>query len=233
MQSIGVRPGPDEQWWYRERRAVLARALARVGGPEPGRDQALDVGAGRGALSLALLDHGWQVTAVDADPAAVARCREAGVDAHVADARWLPLPTASFDLTLAFDVLAHVDDDLAAAREMARVLKPGGSALVSVPCDLALWSAHDIARGRVRRYTRATLMRLLAEAGLICEQVTHWNVLLRPAVRLRRHCVDGWEPRPRHPVVNRLLAWLLAAERRLPVGSFPGTTLLARARRPG
>ncbi|WP_019632437.1 class I SAM-dependent methyltransferase [Actinomadura atramentaria] len=228
MQTIDTRAPADGHWWSRARRAVLTRELRRLGEPA----HALDIGASDGAYSRVLIAQGWDVTAVDADPAAVARCRASGVDAYEADARWLPLPSGSFDLAVAFGTFAHVDDDGLAAWEMARVLRPGGVALVSVPCDLALWSAHDLTLGRVRRYTRDALALLVADAGLVLDFVVNLNVLLRPLVRLRRHRVHGWETRSRRPSVNRLLTLTLAAERRLPLGTLPGTTLVARAHRP-
>jgi SAM-dependent methyltransferase len=47
----------------------------------------------------------------------------------------LALPDASFDAVLAVDVLEHIDDDGAALREVHRVLRPGGWALLRVPLD--------------------------------------------------------------------------------------------------
>ena len=45
----------------------------------------------------------------------------------------LPLPSGTFDLVLSHEVLEHVQDDRTAAREMIRVLKPGGRALIFCP----------------------------------------------------------------------------------------------------
>ena len=84
-------------------------------------------------------------------------------------------------LVTAFDVLEHIDEDYLAAAEIARVLQPGGTALIAVPCDMALWSAHDDAVGHVRRYARSELASLIQKAGLTVEQMWSWNVLLRPA----------------------------------------------------
>ena len=77
------------------------------------------------------------------------------------------------------------------ADDILRVLRPGGTFLVAVPCDPRLWSAHDEAVGHVRRYTRATLTDLLRRNGFELESVTSWNVLLRPVVALRRRSSSG------------------------------------------
>ncbi|MEV4252507.1 class I SAM-dependent methyltransferase, partial [Spirillospora sp. NPDC049652] len=216
---------PRDSWWYRERRAILSRELRRLG--PPGR--AAHLGCEDGADALHLHRHGWQTTALVPDPSAVAdvaAVRALGVTALAGDPCYLPLPTAAFDLAVAFDLLARVEDDHRAAAEIARVLRPGGTALIAVPQDMRLWSAHDLACGNVRRYSRDAFCALLAGAGLAIDRLWNWNVLLRPLARLRRHQVTGWETRPRRPAADRLLGWVVQAEDLLPVQSLSGTTLI-------
>ena len=50
------------------------------------------------------------------------------------------------DLVTAFDILEHIEEDYLATAEITRVLRPGGTALIAVPADMALWSAHDDGR---------------------------------------------------------------------------------------
>jgi predicted SAM-dependent methyltransferase len=59
---------------------------------------------------------------------------QAGVT-HRADIRQLPLPDASYDVVIANHVLEHVDDDRRAMAELFRVLRPGGTALLTVPLN--------------------------------------------------------------------------------------------------
>ncbi|MFC6884342.1 MULTISPECIES: class I SAM-dependent methyltransferase [Actinomadura] len=218
----------DESWWYRERRAAVARELRRIG--TPGR--AVDIGAAGGGNTRVLAAHGWDAVAVDGSPAAVRLARARGVEAYEGDAAYLPLPSGHFDFAMALDVLEHVEDDRAAAAEMARVLRPGGTALVSVACDLSLWSAHDVVLGRVRRYSRRALAEVIEGAGLLVDRMWSWNVLLRPFVRWRRHRAAGWGLERFHPAVNAGLRAVATLERHLPVKQLPGVTLFARAHRP-
>jgi hypothetical protein len=136
------------------------------------------------------------------------------------------------DLVTAFDVLEHIEEDYLAAAEITRVLRPGGTALIAVPADMALWSAHDEAVGHVRRYTRATLTAAIAKGGLVIEDVWSWNVLLRPLVALRRKSSTGSDLDDVNPLLNAGLTTIITAERYLPVKSLPGVTLFLRARRP-
>lgn len=87
----------------------------------------LDVGAGEGALVERYLERGWDILGVDS----------AYESRHVkrADLLSLPFDSGAFDAALCLDVLEHVElmDQPKALREIARVLKPGGSLLMSVP----------------------------------------------------------------------------------------------------
>ncbi|WP_131740968.1 class I SAM-dependent methyltransferase [Actinomadura roseirufa] len=220
----------DGNWWYRERRAILSRELLRFSAP----GDAVDIGAGAGGNSRELAEHGWRATAIDLSPAAVELARAQGVEAYEGDARYLPLPSAHFDLALAMDVLDHIDDHQRAAAEITRVLRPGGIVLLSVPCDMTLWSAHDVCLGRVRRYTRRALVDLVEGAGLLLDRVWSRGVLLRPVLRRLRHRGPNREDlAPLSPFANRVLGLSAALERRLPTSSWPGTCLFARAHRPG
>ena len=218
----------DRHWWYRERRNLLARELRRL--PAPGL--ALDIGAAGGGNTRVLRAFGWRPVALEYAPTAAQVARERGLDVLRADAREMPVRTGSMDLVTAFDVLEHIEEDYLAAAEINRILRPGGTALIAVPADMALWSAHDEAVGHVRRYTRETLTQVIVKGGLVIESLWSWNVLLRPLVGLRRKSTTGSDLDEVHPVVNTALRGIITAERYLPVKSLPGVTLFLRARRP-
>lgn len=222
----------DRHWWYRERRAIIARELRRF--PRPGK--ALEIGAAGGGNSLVIQRHGWDVLATEYSDAGVRIARQRGLNALHADARKLPVDDASMDLFLAFDVLEHIEEDHLAAREISRVLKPGGTALIAVPCDMALWSAHDVAQFHFRRYSRGSLTELVEGAGLVIEKLWSWNVLLRPVAALRRRRAGSDQTNADvvavPPLINFGLGMVVKAERYLPVRNLPGVSLMMRAVRP-
>lgn len=215
-------------WWYRERRAIIAREIA---GMTPGK--AIEIGAAGGGNSMTLIEHGWDVVATEYLEAGVEVARSRGLNAIQADARKLPLEDETFDLAVAFDVLEHIEEDHLAAAELFRVLRPGATALIAVPCDMALWSEFDVLSGHVRRYTRETLTALISGAGFEIQSLWSWNVLLRPLLKLRRsNGASEKDVSEVPPVVNFGLSTIIKSERYLPVKSLPGVSLMLRARRP-
>jgi SAM-dependent methyltransferase len=224
----------DAHWWYRERRALLARFLRRLShGPStPPGGRALDIGAAGGGNTRVLRAHGWRPVALEYSPDGATVCAERNLPVIRADARFLPLPSACLDLVVAFDVLEHIEEDHLAAAEMRRVLRPGGTALIAVPADMRLWSAHDTAVGHVRRYDRAGLRGAVEKAGLAVDEIWSWNVLLRPAAAWKRRRSTGSDLERLPPALNLGLRAVVAAERYLPVRSLPGVSLVLRAHRP-
>ncbi|HYG93449.1 MAG TPA: methyltransferase domain-containing protein [Nocardioides sp.] len=219
----------ERHWWYAERRALVRRTVA---GWVPGR--AVDVGCAGGGNAVVLRDLGWQVTGLEHNPEGVRIAASRGLPVVRGDGRRLPFPDGRLDLVLSTDVWEHIDDDEAVARETARVLRPGGRALVAVPCSMELWSGHDVALGHVRRYEREQLLDLVTRAGLEVVDVWSWNVLLRPVVKARRRGREHAESEMEavHPVLNAGLRAAVALERVLPLGRLPGVSLVVSARKP-
>lgn len=227
----------DRHWWYRERRATIMRELRRF----PACGRVLDIGAAFGGNTLAMQAMGWIATAVDCSATATEVCRGRGISVVRADARDLPVEPGFIDLVVAFDVLDHIEEDHLVMQEIGRVLRSGGgAALIAVSSDMALWSARDEALGRVRRYSRESLLDIAEKAGLVVDQLWSWNVLLRPVAALRSRMCQGSKlprtppgtelgrvPRP----FNAALSAVLTAERVLPVKSLPGASLMMRVHR--
>lgn len=119
------KPGHDAFWHYRDALgAFIGRGAAR----------ALEVGCGEGRVSRLLKELGHHVTATDAVAALVEAARAANsADRYVvAPAADLPFEAGSFDLVVAYNVLMDVEDVPAVVTEMARVLAPGGTVLISL-----------------------------------------------------------------------------------------------------
>jgi SAM-dependent methyltransferase len=141
----------------------------------------LNAGCGAGSFTLRLLDAGYRVTSVDASEPFVERVarlvRERGADApvEVADLHALRFGDASFDAVVCGEVLEHLDDDATALGELARVLRPGGLLVVSVPANPWRYDWSDHWAGHRRRYTREGLVERLGAAGFSDVDVTDYG----------------------------------------------------------
>ena len=95
----------------------------------------LDLGCAFGFATRMLRQRGYDALGVDCSPAYIARARRADPRSTylVADAAHVPLPDASFDGLLLLDVLEHLPDERGAIAEVARLLAPGGTLVLSVP----------------------------------------------------------------------------------------------------
>lgn len=222
----------DRHWWYAERRWLLRRMVRRSGvlADSPRRPVAVDVGAAGGGNTRELARLGCFAVPVEYGEAGAAVARERGLEVVRGDATALPFAAGAADLVVAFDVIEHIDDDVAALREMRRVLRPGGVLLLAVPTGMDLWSAHDEAVGHVRRYDAAGLLSVVRSAGFTVTEAQSWMVLLRPVVRLRRSRSTGSDLSALPTVVNAGLRSVVVAERVLPLGGRRGVSMLVTAR---
>lgn len=129
----------------------------------------LDVGCGPGNTLRRLAPWGTAV-GFDFSPEALGFARGKGLRRVVSgDSMALPIQSGSIDCVVALDVIEHVADDGAVLREIARVLRPGGCFLLTVPASMALWRYHDVAYGHFRRYRRPDLVARVQGAGLTIE----------------------------------------------------------------
>jgi len=226
----------DRHWWFIGRRRIILSILSSgfARGRDPSRTRILDLGCGTGTMLGHLRSFG-DAQGVDADPQAVQFCKARGEDrVQELDSETLPFPDGSFDLVTALDVLEHIEDDRGALREVARVLRPGGTFLATVPAYRWMWGAQDEISHHYRRYTARELERKILESRLRLERITYFNTILFPpiaAIRLARRLLPAPEGEVHSDFemtgggpANRLLARVFGSEARwlrgrdLPVG---------------
>ena len=161
----------------------------------------LDLGCGMGRHSHEALRRGATVTAADLDKKALKHVNavatamlEAGevttggsLEVTTANALRLHFADASFDVVIVSEVFEHISDDRTAMAEVARVLRPGGVAVITVPrylpeavCWLLSTEYHSNKGGHVRIYQGDVLQDRLRAAGLRVTGTAHAHALHSP-----------------------------------------------------
>jgi SAM-dependent methyltransferase len=98
-----------------------------------------------------------------------------------ADVCVLPMADESLDAVVSANLLEHVPEDEGALREIRRVLKPGGRAVIVVPAGPGTYDYYDRLLGHERRYGRGELAAKARGAGLEVLEDAHLGVALFPA----------------------------------------------------
>jgi SAM-dependent methyltransferase len=170
-------------WWFRGRQRILEAVLGReLNGGGRGR-RILSVGCGPASGLTWLVPFagaGGTVVGLDLEPLH-ARDLPPQVGFVVGSLTAAPFADATFDAVLALDVLEHLEDDGRGLSEAARLVRPGGLLLITVPALPSLWGGQDVVSHHLRRYTKGTLTGLFRRAGLEGFRVSYFNTLLFPA----------------------------------------------------
>jgi len=205
-------------WWFVGRRRLFAAEIARLGLDPNGA--VLDIGTSTGTNLRMLRELGFHnVQGLDSSEEAVRYCAAKGFDAvRRGDVCDMPFSSDSFDLVLATDVIEHVEDDVQAIREIARIMKPRGASLISVPAFRCLWGLQDDLGRHKRRYRQSELIRLVSNSGLRIDRQYYFNYLLFLPIWLGRRAIRWFAPGLKNeaqvnsPLLNLLLSKVFALD---------------------
>jgi SAM-dependent methyltransferase len=206
-------------WWFAGRRRIIESFLREIcrklGTSSP---HILDIGCGTGA-NLEMLSQFGDAEGVDVSAEALAFCQERGLkNVRQGQAEALPYEDSSFDIVTGLDVVEHLDDDVAGLKEMYRVLRSGGYALLFVPAFMFLWGVQDDISHHRRRYTRDNLQQSVRAAGFEIERFTYANLTFFTPILMGRLLMrmTGLRPASENNLtvsaLNGILGRILGAE---------------------
>jgi SAM-dependent methyltransferase len=206
-----------EYFWFVARNELIVGLIDKY---FPDARSFLEIGCGNGAVLQAVgRARSWEhLAGTELHPSGLLHARKRLPSAEFAqmDARAIPAVNA-FDVTGAFDVIEHIEDDEGVLREMRAATRNEGGIIVAVPQHPSLWSHADFVAHHQRRYRRGELEAKLRASGFEILFSTSYMALLLPlmaANRLRgskrEQDVLGEFRLNRH--VNRLFTAILHAE---------------------
>lgn len=128
----------------------------------------LDVGCGRGDLSIYLAGKGWEGKAIDISPLAVEKAKErlGAFQSVTVERESIFEEKGIYSTVLLLDVIEHIEDDGEFLGGVSRVLKKGGYVVISTPGNPKEWRWDDEYYGHYRRYTVDGLKKKLEAKGL-------------------------------------------------------------------
>jgi SAM-dependent methyltransferase len=176
-------------WWVAKNRIICAlierfwlngtlsasEGSASSSSSSSSRPRALDIGCGAGGILAKLASPPFNFDAVGIDMSPIAReyCAKRGLtalDGSLPDNLPFKDPQ-SFDVIVMSEVVEHVPQDRASIAAAARLLRPGGLLVCTVPAHMWLWSAHDDFNYHQRRYTRSQFGDLFKNLDTPMEQL--------------------------------------------------------------
>jgi SAM-dependent methyltransferase len=164
-------PGiPAENYWFRRHEAAYAFAAPLVAGRT-----VVEVGCGEGYGAAALGRTAHRVVGVDYDARTVAHAARTYPDVHFVRANLaaLPIPAGSVDVVTTLQVIEHVWDHGQFVRECGRVLRAGGTLLVTTPNRLTFSPGREtpVNPFHTREFTAAELTQLLTRNSFAVVEV--------------------------------------------------------------
>lgn len=174
----------EKHFWMKARRSYLGWIFSRFVKPEAA---IIEIGAGTGYVARYLIDRGYRDYAIgDIHKKGLAL---AGAHDYKHKYQFNLLRTVfagHFDVVGMFDVLEHLDDAGAAVKNVRKMLRKGGRAIVTVPAHKWLWSKQDAIAYHRRRYEVEELKELFTAHGFKVLKASGFFLSLIPFMYLRK-----------------------------------------------
>ena len=177
----------EDSFWVRSRNRLLKKIIGKYS-RRFRRARFLEIGCGTGAfLEQLAAESDLQITGSEIYLRGLhyAKRRLPSVEFIQFDAKQGVLPE-SFDMIAAFDVIEHIDDDVAAISNIHQMLTDGGYFIVTVPQHMFLWSKLDEIVKHKRRYSREELVSKLRREGFTIDMRTSFLFVLFPLMAITR-----------------------------------------------
>jgi len=236
----------ENSFWVSSRNRLFKSIVHRYRSPN-GKTKFLEIGCGTGDFIRQIVEHdNFEITGSEVYLKGLVYARKnlPGVDFVQFDVTQGRIGE-QFDMIVAFDVLEHIDNDLAAIANISQMLRKDGVLVISVPQHMFMWGELDEIVKHKRRYSRNELVGKLEQNGLDIARCTSFVFTLFPVMYISRLLDKGRDKSQsdeaalaKRVTFPRVLNWLLDRFMRLDEAlirlglSLPfGGTLLVVARK--
>ena len=158
----------ENSFWFRHRNKCIVSIVNAY--PPNNNETIFDIGGGNGFVSFGLANAGFDVALVEPGVAGSSQAKNRGIKnvicATTNTAKFKPHSLPAVGL---FDVIEHIEDDLAFLQSIKGLMKKEGCLYATVPSYSFLWSEEDVSAGHFRRYTLESISEVLKTAGFQVE----------------------------------------------------------------
>lgn len=158
----------ENSFWFKHRNNCIVSVVNCY--PPSDKEPLFDIGGGNGFVSLGLADAGFEVVLVEPGVDGAISGKKRGLKNVIcATTNTAKFKRHSLPAVGLFDVIEHIEDDLAFLKSVKELIKVGGYLYLTVPAYSFLWSDEDVSAGHYRRYTISSASDVLKSAGFQLE----------------------------------------------------------------
>jgi len=166
-----------DNWWFRVRRNIVLSLIKKYKISKEG--EIFDFGCGSGYLVGYLQKLGYNVSGSDISQEAIEFGKAKDIHGlEVVQNDQIKTQNGGFEVILTLDVIEHIEDDLGAIRAIQEALKPGGTAIITVPAYQWMWGVQDEVAHHFRRYNMKSLLKLFEHTNLSVVKKSYFNTFL-------------------------------------------------------
>lgn len=171
----------ETSFWFKHRNRIIEALINRF----PFKGNFADIGGGNGYQVQYLMEKfpHKKFYLIEPNYAGCLNARKRGIDeVYAISFSDFPFKEKNVDAVGLFDVIEHIEDDVAFLRELRNALPGGSSLYLTTPSFKSLWSDVDTYSGHFRRYTRKSIGKTLTDAGWTVDFTSYIFSYLPPLV---------------------------------------------------